>query len=68
MLKLCLAWWFTPAIPKLREQRQEDHKFQTSLGCAARPFLKRGAESMPAMGYFCKMWHVLVDLAVRRPK
>jgi hypothetical protein len=31
------AWWCTPVIPALGRLRQEDHKFQTSLGYTMRP-------------------------------
>jgi hypothetical protein len=29
------AWWCTPVIPALERRRQEDLKFEVSLGCTA---------------------------------
>jgi hypothetical protein len=35
-----LAWWCIPVIPALEKQRQEDQKFETSLGYIVRSCLK----------------------------
>jgi hypothetical protein len=32
------VWWYTLIIPALRRQRQEDHKFEASIGYTVRPF------------------------------
>lgn len=32
--------WYTPMIPVLRRQRQEDHKFKPSLDYSIKPCLK----------------------------
>jgi hypothetical protein len=29
---MCWAWWFTPVISAFRRLRQENHKFEASLG------------------------------------
>jgi hypothetical protein len=31
------VWWLKPVISALRRLRQEDHKFEVSLGYTARP-------------------------------
>jgi hypothetical protein len=42
-LKLCTswAWWYASIISALGKLRQEDHKFETSLGYVERPCLKK---------------------------
>jgi hypothetical protein len=37
---LCWVWWGTSIIPALRKWRQEDLKFNISLGYIVRPCLK----------------------------
>jgi hypothetical protein len=44
------AWWSTPINPALRKQRQEDHKFKTSLDYTVRSslfvcFFKKGNQA-----------------------
>jgi hypothetical protein len=41
MKKFGWAWWYMPAVPALRRVRQVDSEFEASLGCIARPVLKR---------------------------
>jgi hypothetical protein len=33
---LKLGWWYTSVIPELGRLRQEDHRFEASLGYIAR--------------------------------
>jgi hypothetical protein len=35
------VWWHTPVFTAVRKLRQEDHKFQASLGYIVRPYLKK---------------------------
>jgi hypothetical protein len=39
--KKYLVWWCMPIIPAFRQMKQEDHKFEASLGYTTRPCLKR---------------------------
>jgi hypothetical protein len=34
--------WYMPIIPSHRKQKQEDLKFEISLGHTVRPYLKKG--------------------------
>jgi hypothetical protein len=42
------AWWFTTVILAFGRLRQEDHKFEVSLGYIVRPYLKKKS-SKPTM-------------------
>jgi hypothetical protein len=35
------VWWYTPVIIALRRLRQEDYKFEASMGNTARPCQKK---------------------------
>jgi hypothetical protein len=39
--KFSWVWWCTPVIPILGRLRQEDHKFEDSLGYTVRAYLKK---------------------------
>jgi hypothetical protein len=43
----CWAWWYMTIIPTVGKLRQEDKKFETSLGYMVRPCSKRLKEVLP---------------------
>jgi hypothetical protein len=51
------AWWYTPLIPVLRRQKQEDHEFKISLGYLVRPSLKKKAKVPGVAVYTCNPRH-----------
>jgi hypothetical protein len=40
-------WWHTLVIPALGRLRQEELKFEASLGCRMRPYLKTTRKKTP---------------------